>query len=216
MMKKRVLCFGDSNTYCVHPHDPDFSGIDRLDDGKRWTDFLAGALGEDYEVIVEGLKGRTTVFDDPVKEGMSGLQYLVPCVLSQSPLDLLLIMLGTNDTKQIYGATAGNIADGMARLIRTAQNTPCWREKPNILVVSPVCVGKDYKKGTLGYKYGDGSYEKMIELPHYYQKVAEQFGCGFLDAAQFVTVNEIDYIHMKESEQHIFGKEVAKKVREMA
>lgn len=112
-MRKRIVCYGDSNTW----------GYDAVTDGRfpeevRWTGKLQELLGEEYCIIEEGLCGRTTVFEDPLNEGLNGLTYLYPCLMSHGPLDLLVIMLGTNDSKERFSATPKNIADGMKRLVK--------------------------------------------------------------------------------------------------
>ena len=100
-MKKHIVCFGDSNThgYCA-------MNDGRFDENERWTCFLQKNLGEDYLVLEEGLSGRTTCFNDPLFEGLSGLDYIYPCLMSHEPVDLLVIMLGTNDTKERFGFKA--------------------------------------------------------------------------------------------------------------
>ncbi|MEG0321236.1 MAG: GDSL-type esterase/lipase family protein, partial [Oscillospiraceae bacterium] len=128
-MRKHIVCLGDSNThgYCADP-------ADCQDGGLRFHELLQKALGEEYLVLEEGLSGRTTVFRDPLNEGMSGLDYLYPCLKSHEPIALLIIMLGTNDTKERFGASATVIANGMKRLVLKAQSVDCWGGKaPNIL-----------------------------------------------------------------------------------
>ena len=117
-MKKHIVCFGDSNThgYCAEPADC-ADGGDRFNENERWTCLLQKALGEDYLVIEEGLSGRTTVFQDPLHECMSGLDAIYSCLMSHERVDLLIIMLGTNDTKERFGANSACIAIGMERLV---------------------------------------------------------------------------------------------------
>ena len=100
-MKKHIVCYGDSNThgYCA-------ANDGRFDENERWPRLLEQKLGEDYLVLEEGLSGRTTCFNDPIHEGLSGLDYIYPCLMSHEPVDLLIIMLGTNDTKERFGASA--------------------------------------------------------------------------------------------------------------
>ena len=137
-MKKHILCFGDSNT---HGYWAETDG--RFDEEHRWTQLLQKKLGEGYLVIEEGLSGRTTCFRDPTHEGMSGLDYIYPCLKSHELIDLLIIMLGTNDTKERFGASAQCIAIGMGRLIKKAISVEeCWRgRRPNILLVTPQNIG---------------------------------------------------------------------------
>lgn len=138
-MKKHILCLGDSNThgYCADPADCADGGI-RFNEDERWTCLLQKALGSDYLVTEEGLSGRTTVFPDPLHETMDALTVLYSLLKSHEFLDLLIIMLGTNDTKERLGANASCIAIGMERLVRKAQSVDCWGDHaPNILIVCP-------------------------------------------------------------------------------
>ena len=96
IMKKRILCFGDSNTWGYNGENGE-----RFDEYIRWTGRLQRLLGSEYTVIEEGQNGRTTVWDDPIENRLAGLTYLWPCMESQSPFDLIIIMLGTNDNDQV-------------------------------------------------------------------------------------------------------------------
>lgn len=106
-MKRHIVCLGDSNThgYCADPADCADGSLLRFMKSERWTCRLQASLGEDFLVLEEGLPGRTTVFDDPVEESLSALPYLYPCLMSHAPVSLLVVMLGTNDTKERLGAT---------------------------------------------------------------------------------------------------------------
>ena len=94
---KTILCYGDSNTYGLMPDSPD-----RYPRDVRWTGILQKKLGEDYYVIEEGLSGRTTLWDDPIEEHKNGKKYLLPCLETHKPLDLVVIMLGTNDLDHMF------------------------------------------------------------------------------------------------------------------
>ena len=112
-MKKHILCLGDSNThgYCADPADCADHGI-RFNEDERWTCRLQKALGDEYLVTEEGLSGRTTVFVDPIHESMDALSVIYSLLKSHEVIDLLIIMLGTNDVKERFGANAACIAAG--------------------------------------------------------------------------------------------------------
>ena len=131
-MKRHIVCLGDSNThgYCADPADCADGSLRRFNESERWTCRLQAALGEDFLVLEEGLPGRTTVFDDPVEESLSALPYLYPCLMSHAPVSLLVVMLGTNDTKERLGANACAIGKGLRRLVRKAQSIDCWAGSP--------------------------------------------------------------------------------------
>lgn len=194
MEKKHIVCFGDSNThgYCAQTDG-------RFDEETRWTCRLQKGLGEEYLVLEEGLGGRTTCFDDPLYEGLSGIDYLFPCLMSHEPVDLLVIMLGTNDTKERFGASAGCISLSLKRLVAKAVATECWRDgKANILIVTPQNIDERYESSPIGIYMGKGCAEKSRGLAAEYEKIADQMGCHYLDANKAVTAptNNIDFMHL--------------------
>lgn len=209
-MKKRIVCFGDSNTWGFNVEN-----MNRFDDSVRWTGVLAQQLGSDYTVIEEGLSGRTTVFDDPLGEGLSGIDYLVPCLLSHSPLDLLIIMLGTNDCKQRFSATAQNIARGMERLVRKALQTDAWQHLPKVLIIAPAAIDKACEShGLFRDEMGICS-EKSFQLAAEYQLIAQQLGCEFLDAGMVVKMNTVDYMHLDQENHYKLALAIAEKVLQL-
>ena len=196
-MKKHILCFGDSNThgYCADPADCADGGI-RFNEEERWTKLLQKALGDDYLVIEEGLSGRTTCFEDPIHEGLCGLNYIYPCLKSHEAVDLLIIMLGTNDTKDRFYASAACIGIGMARLVKKAMATECWGDhKPNILVVAPPPIEEGMLSSEVSATMGKLCVEKARELAKYYKEQCDLIGCHFMDA-NGCEFNKIDYMHL--------------------
>lgn len=196
-MKKHIVCFGDSNTYgyCAETGG-------RFSEEERWPCLLQSYLGDRFLVLEEGLPGRTTCFSDPLHEGMCGLDYLYPCLMSHSPVDLLIIMLGTNDTKERFGASSTCIAMGLKRLISKAMATECWPESgPNILVVTPQNIGRQYKNTLVAGTMGRGCAEKSEGLAREYQSVAATMGCRYLDANTMLSAgpNDVDYMHLTEA-----------------
>ena len=197
-MRKHIVCFGDSNThgYCADPADC-ADGGDRFNEDERWTCLLQKKLGDEFLVMEEGLSGRTTVFPDPLHECMSGLDAIYSCLMSHEPVDLLIIMLGTNDTKERLGANAACIAIGAERLVMKAKSIPAWRGgRPNILLVCPPHIGEGLYLRPEGVPMGKGCPEKSRELAAYLAPVAERQGCAFLDAEGLAEFNKIDCMHL--------------------
>lgn len=195
-MKKHIVCYGDSNThgYCAVTGG-------RFDEEERWTCLLKKYLGDDFLVLEEGLSGRTTCFEDPVHEGLSGLNHLHPCLMTHEPVDLLIIMLGTNDTKERFGVAPASIALGLKRLIAKAKSTECWRDGiPNILVVTPQNIGREYSRTPCAATMGRGCAEKSEGLAKEYEAIAQSTGCHYLDANALLTAgpNDIDFMHLTE------------------
>ncbi|MEG2119449.1 MAG: GDSL-type esterase/lipase family protein [Pseudoflavonifractor sp.] len=197
-MKKHIVCLGDSNThgYCGDPADCADSALLRFNEDERWTCRLQAALGSEYLVVEEGLSGRTTVFRDPLYEGLAAIDYLVPCLKSHEPVALLLIMLGTNDTKERFAANAHCIALGMERLVKRAQGVDCWGGKaPNILIVAPPVIDPRMETSVVGHYMGAGSAAKSRALPPLLSATARQTGCHFLNAGS-CQFNQSDYMHL--------------------
>ena len=198
-MKKHIVCFGDSNThgYCADPSDCADGGI-RFNESERWTRLLQQKLGGDYLVVEEGLSGRTTCFDDPIHEGLNGLDYITPCLKSHEFVDLLIIMLGTNDTKDRFYASAACIGIGMARLVKKAIATECWGpNKPNILVIAPPPIGSGMLSSPVVDTMGTGCVDKSRELAKYYKEQCDLIGCHFVDARDLgAEFNRVDYMHL--------------------
>ncbi|MBR1659197.1 MAG: lipolytic enzyme, G-D-S-L [Oscillospiraceae bacterium] len=192
-MKKHIVCFGDSNThgYCADPSDC-ADGGNRFNEEERWTSRLQTALGEDYLVLEEGLGGRTTVFPDPLHESMDALSVAFPILMSHEPVDLLILMLGTNDTKERFAANAAAIGAGLERLLLKCRGVDCWGGKaPNILVVCPPPIGPQFHDEVMG----EGCPEKSAALAPYFAAVAQRCGCRFLDAAG-CEFNRVDHMHL--------------------
>ena len=194
-MKKRILCFGDSNTWGYRPDTGE-----RHDEDVRWTGRLQKLLGDDYTVIEEGQNGRTTVWDDPIENRLAGLTYLWPCMESQAPFDLIIIMLGTNDTKPYFSMTPRNIADAAGRLAEIAMNCPYGRDRkpPKVLLAAPIRIKFSEDLDQL---FGEQAAEKSRDFSEAYKKVADEKGCYFFDASLYGFPSDIDGLHM-EAEAH--------------
>lgn len=201
---KVILCFGDSNTY---GRDPVTKG--RFDKKIRWTGVLQRTLGEEYYVIEEGLNGRTTVWDDPVRGGIkrNGSFYLLPCLESHAPIDLLIIMLGTNDLKARFAVTPYDIGESMGALIEIAQKSQCGPkgEGPEILIMAPPPLGKL----TEWAETFQGGVEKSNKLAAYYESTASSYGCQFFDTATVIQSSKLDGLHFDPEEHAKLGTAVA-------
>ena len=216
-MKKHIVCFGDSNThgYCAEPADC-ADGGDRFNENERWTCLLQKHLGEEYLVIEEGLSGRTTVFQDPLHECMSGMDAIYSCLMSHERVDLLIIMLGTNDTKERFAVNATCIAIGMERLVQKAKNIDAWRDgKPNILVIAPPHIGEGLYNIPAGEGMGAGCPEKSRGLAPRYAELCERQGCAFLDAEGIGEFNQLDCMHLTARGHQKLAEKLAELVPEL-
>lgn len=194
-MKRRIVCFGDSNTWGY-----DAATAGRFPENVRWTSRLAQQLGKEFQVVEEGLPGRTSVMDDPLFEGLNAYTYIHPCLMSHDPIELVIIMLGTNDTKERFNLTSFNIAQGITRLSLKAKQTPVNNNgKPlKILVIAPPPIGKGYYETEIARSMGKDCDVKSKELSSYLDDLLSNHGIDFLDLKGLVEMNKIDYMHLDE------------------
>ena len=208
---KRILCFGDSNTWGAVPGDNS-----RYPAEVRWTGVLQKELGRDYLVIEEGLGGRTTVFDDPIEEKLSGLAYFRPCCLSQAPLDLVILMLGTNDLKTRFGVEPVTIAYGLQRFLNVLAAPDLEGNPPEVLLAAPVLIDPSYKKHPLFHAmFGEDAYERSLKFKDAYREFAKTAGISFINAADYGRASELDGLHMDPESHQRLGKALADRVREI-
>lgn len=185
---KTILCFGDSNTYGYTPGTGE-----RFDIHTRWPRKLGQLLGDSYDIVEEGMCNRTTVFSSELDPYCSALDYIIPCLISHSPIDLLIIMLGTNDTKDRYNVSAAEIGMGLETLLSKIFGFYQARaEKIRILLVAPVPLGDVSQAVT----FSNTSRDKSLHLSEIYSKLALTYGCSFYDAGSIIHNLGCDGIHL--------------------
>jgi lysophospholipase L1-like esterase len=194
-MDERVLvCFGDSNTHGSPPATAT-DGFRRYGPEVRWTGILAAALGPSWRVHEEGLPGRTTVHPDPIEGGhLSGLAALPIVLGTHSPIDTIVIMLGTNDFKARFSVGPSDIAASVEVLARTARTfcADSGRPVPRVLVVAPPPI---LEVGVLEGMFSGGA-EKSRQLAPLLREAARRAGADFLDAGDHIRSSEVDGIHL--------------------
>lgn len=208
---KRIVCFGDSLTWGYDPEKRVRFGEDI-----RWTQVLQKQLGKEYTVIEEGQNGRTIATEDPAEGEKNGLKYLGPCMESQSPFDLLIIMLGINDCKRKFAYSAMDIAGEMQIMLEKVQAYNHFRCKDafKVLLIAPPPVSEAIGKSWLGDSFGYENARKVsLELAQWYKTLAGMYDCDYLDAAQYVQVSDADGIHMDAENQKKLGKVIAEHIK---
>jgi lysophospholipase L1-like esterase len=200
-----ILCYGDSNTHGTRPLT-EIGHFDRYPRGQRWPDVMAASLGHDFDVIAEGLPGRTTVHDDPVEGGKrSGIEVLPAILMSHVPVDLMLVMLGTNDLKPRFSVTASEIARSVERLVGEARALVPGLDVTMIAPAPVTCAGclKDIFQG---------AEEKQKNLSDQIRDAALRARCGFIDAGAHASVSPVDGVHWDADGHHAFGQAAARAV----
>jgi lysophospholipase L1-like esterase len=198
-----ILCFGDSNTHGTKPI-PEQDVIDRHGPDIRWPGVMAKELGAGYRVVEEGLPGRTTVHDDPIEGAhMNGLTALPMLVGSHSPLDIVILMLGTNDLKNRFAVSATDIAASIERLVATLRvlSAAPGRTQPKMLIVAPPPI---QEVDWLAEKFVGGG-EKSRKLGPAIRRSAERLGVAFLDAGEHIAVSPVDGIHYDAATHRTLG-----------
>jgi len=199
---KNILCYGDSNTWGCKP-----GVLTRHPSDVRWTGVVRKLLGSDYNIIENGINGRTTIWDDPANQcrnGLSGLGYALYCA---KPLDLLVLMLGTND---LHYTDAEGYYQGIKllaqRILKANTNFPgtseVFPDKTRLLLVSPILMTEDRP-----------SYPESCKFATYTEKVANELGVPWINAAEFAQPSPLDGCHMDEENHRQLGIALAVKIK---
>lgn len=206
---KTILCYGDSNTWGYNPETDD-----RFPRSVRWTGVLQNILGEDYEVISEGLCGRAFVATSPKKPHRSGITHLWSIIESAEPVDLIIIMLGTNDIMSTYNLSPIQISEHLQQTIDLIRNPNLEVSKqPHILVVCPPPVTKP-AQGELDSRMVDGL-TKSKELPGLFEEVVKKNKCGFLDAGKCTRFGTVDGYHFDAEGHNKLAKALAEWIQNL-
>ncbi|MFB5148004.1 SGNH/GDSL hydrolase family protein [Burkholderia orbicola] len=207
MTQKTVLCYGDSNTHGTRPMtNPGV--LERFDRKDRWTGILAETLGPDWRIVEEGLPARTTVHDDPIEgRHKNGLSYLRPCLESHLPIDVVILMLGTNDLKTRFSVTPADIAISVSALL--AELAACRAgpagTSPQVLLMAPAPI---VEVGFLGEIFTGGA-AKSRQLAPLYEQVARATGVHYLDVGQIIEVSPVDGVHFAADQHRVLGEKLA-------
>lgn len=208
-----ILCFGDSNVWgnIADSFDPQTGLCGRYDSTKRWPGILQNELGKECHVIEDAINGRTTDLDeiDPGRPYRNGLALLSPALEAHYPIDVVVFMLGTNDTKEQYNRSVQEIAESMRRLINVVKtsNKGPKSNPPQVLLIAPQPI---LQAENLYPAYNQESVKKSEELATAYRQLAKEESCAFLDAGQIASSSDVDCVHLDENGSKLLGQAVAK------
>ena len=208
----KVLCYGDSNTWGYTPDG------NRLPEGARWPSVVQEILGSDYQIIENGLCGRTTCYDLEFGHCCNGKDGIGYAIYPTHPLDVVVIMLGIND---LVVTDAEHSKEGIRELVRIVKNAdanfpsslPIFKNGPKILVIAPTPLSKDHD--TNQESIYRGKYEDSLRFKKYYKEVADELGVDFLDAGEYTVASDEDGLHITTQSHTNLAKAVAEKVKEM-
>jgi lysophospholipase L1-like esterase len=208
MGDRSVLCYGDSNTYGSDP-----GGGGRFPPDVRWPGVLAAELGAGWRVIEEGLSGRTTVHDDPFLPHRNGLEYLLPCLYSHAPLDVVVLSLGQNDLKPRFRLPAIDVARGVAMLVQAILDSGAGLESgpPRVLVLGLPRLGRFDETD----EQFEGVAARAERLPSLLRQRADELDVEFLDLATVTAFSDLDGFHLEAAGHAAVGQAVADGVQRM-
>lgn len=201
-MVRRVLCYGDSNTWGFRP-----GRGERLAHDVRWPGVMANALTSDFAVLEDGLNGRTTVRDDPFETGRNGLASLVPSLERHRPLSLVILLLGTNDLMPKYGVATDEIAEGVGTLAETVRSSHVGPDgrAPAVLLMAPPPLA-DLREPDAFFAHARA---KSLRLATHYRRIADRVGCPFFDTGRVITSSLTDGVHLDPAAHATLGRAVA-------
>jgi lysophospholipase L1-like esterase len=199
MIKQHILCYGDSMSWGIIP-----GTRGRHAHEKRWPGVLQGLLGPEVRVIEECLNGRTTAWADPFRPNRRGQDLLLPLIQSHSPLDLVIVFLGTNDLQAMYGVGAYESSLGAGTIVDAIQASrpEPLGIAPRVLLVSPPRIIRP--SGPMEQKFR-GAEDKSKEFSTWYKLIATTRQCGLFDAADAIQPSAIDGVHLDESQHRQFA-----------
>ena len=212
---KKIICFGDSNTYGYNP-----ANGGRFDENTRWPKLLQKHLGSDYEIFEEGQNGRTIANEDPWEGGTKcGMDYVLPMIETKKPIDLLIIMLGSNDLKTKFNLPAADIAGSLMMMLMKIKGyceyfIGCPDMK--ILIISPPALSEPFEESYFATFFDDRDVVgRSKELATWYKQVADQFGCYFLNATDKVSAGSVDHLHLDPEGHKLMAQLVKDKIEEI-
>ena len=214
MTDRVVLAYGDSNTHGTMPMAT-LEDQGRFAPAERWPGVCARALGSGWRVIEEGLPGRTTVHPDPIEGAHKNGLAILPAILeTHRPIDLVVLMLGTNDLKQRFSVTPLDVGISVSKLLDALGQSRSGpkSDRPRLLVVAPMPIEE---VGCLAGMF-EGGAAKSRRLAAEVARVAALYGADFLDAGEVITVSEIDGIHFDAAAHAALGRAIAAKISEMS
>lgn len=209
---KTILCYGDSITW---GSDAATGGRHAFED--RWPNVLQKALGASVHVVADGLRGRTTGFDEHLAScDRNGVRILPTSLYTHAPLDLVIVMLGSNDMKPAIAGTAVAATQGMRRLVeivRLNATRDGTAEPPAVLIVAPPPLSDTANPEYAAMFAGGVEQSKM--LASFYSDLADAEGCGFFDAGSAAKTTPVDGVHLDAANTRAIGKGIEPVVRMM-
>lgn len=208
MQRKKIFCFGDSNTWGCNAVDGS-----RFDEVTRWPKVLESSIGKNFRIIEEGLNGRTLLHLNPVNEEAGGVSWIENAALPHIPIDIVIVALGMNDVFDPSEVSLSAIAGGMKDIIhktRSLHNSSSL-PLPEIIIMGPPSIDRNFD----GAQFFELQINKMIALGPLFSDIAKSESAHFFDASQFIKTSGIDCSHIDGESHRILGREMSRFITEM-
>ena len=193
---KKIICYGDSNTFGFNPKDGS-----RFDENTRWTSKLQNILGNDYNVVNEGLCDRTGFVNNPKGFLFSAQKHFPKMITKTDNIDLIILAVGSNDLQFQYDVSFGAIEKGLEKLINIAQE-----KTENIIIVPPVILSEKVLEGFFSYQFDKTSIIKSKKVGRIFRQIANVYHCGYFDINKITSPSDYDGLHYDEN-SHILTAE---------
>ena len=195
---KKILCYGDSNTFGFKPNDGE-----RHDKNSRWTGILQNKLGDNFEIIEEGMCDRTGFVDNPKGFIFSAQKHFPELISNINKVDIIILAIGTNDLQFLYDVNDETIENGLKTLINLAKE-----KSDEIILIPPVILDENILKGFFSFQFDKTSIEKSKHVGEIYKKLAKAMCCEIFDFNEFVKPSKLDGLHYDENSHKIIAEKL--------
>ena len=203
---KKIICYGDSNTFGFNPKDGS-----RFDENTRWTSVLQKNLGIEYKVINEGTCDRTGFVNNPKGFLFSAQKHFPRLILKSEDIDLLIIWLGTNDLQFQYDISVGAIEKGLENLIKLAKP-----KAKNIIIIPPVILSEKILEGSFNFQFNKTSIVKSRKIGRIYRQINNAYHCNYFDINKFTKPSDVDGLHYNEESHKIIGDNLSNLINKLS
>lgn len=204
---KKILCFGDSNTYGYTPA----TGV-RFDEGTRWAGRLSALLGKDYLILEEGMNNRNGFFKNPQSIKLCGVDYLPIYLQNHKDIDICIFALGTNDAQFFYNLDKQTVQNGLQSLTNSLLEA---NSETKIIIIPPVKIQPNILDGIFSMQFDLSSVKRIEETFDEYKNFAQKNGFYYLDLNEFVKPSEADGLHYSPDSHRVIAEKIAEFVRSM-
>tara|TARA_B110000483_G_scaffold234349_1_gene304277 strand:+ start:2102 stop:2740 length:639 start_codon:yes stop_codon:yes gene_type:complete len=206
---KQILVYSDSLTWGIIP-----GTRRRLEFNDRWTGYMENLLnqnGVEVRIIENCLNGRRTVWNDPFLPGRKGDVGIEQVIEMHSPLDLVIIALGTNDFQSMHSFNAWHSAQGIRTILNRVKSAPLepGMPAPSLLIVTPPLIKTP--KGPIAPKFKGGEV-KILGLAEEYKKISDELQCHYFDCSSVTTSSKVDGVHLDKDQHHLVGAAISRLV----